>query len=189
MPAPAVHSRGVGHCCQWALQRWVFAQKDQGVSSSCVALAQGEAWESPGHWTAAGPQPLVCPLLGSGRSSSETVFSLQCRLKGDPFLFKCQAYGGDSSRACFALLWAGHEPWPDCRIVLSYCGSLGRSWEEPGGKCEAGSALSRLCGGPTGVCCVNSSGHSQQASSRNASYMSPKCLCICFPWPGTGCSS
>lgn len=40
--------------------------------------------------------------------------------------------------------------------------------------------------GSPGAHCVNFSGHSQQVPSRNASYISLKCLCICFPWPETG---
>lgn len=45
-----------------------------------------------------------------------------------------------------------------------------------------------LCPAPGshGACCVNFCGHSQQVPSRNASYISLKCLCICFPWPQMG---
>lgn len=35
-----------------------------------------------------------------------------------------------------------------------------------------------------GVLLCKLRGHSQQAPSRTASYMSLKCLCACFPWPG-----
>lgn len=89
-------------------------------------------------------------------------------------------FGGDNYRACLVFLWIGHMLCPNCRSVERQGGANHAIGEWEGGD---GCVLHR---GSLGACCVNFSGHSQQVPSRNASYISLKCLCICFPWPGMG---
>lgn len=73
--------------------------------------------------------PSLCvPFRCSGRKQLRDRVPSAALAKRTSLLFMCQAFGGDNSTACFAFSWAGHESW------LDYCGSLGRSREEPGGK-------------------------------------------------------
>lgn len=131
--------------------------------------------------------------LGLGMQAAQGLRLLWGWLQGDPSSGSVSTQGAQPASggahpggARSMLSWAVHElrlP-TDCELPV-----FGRAGRSPEGSERAGSALSRLRGGPSGAGCVNSSDHSQQASSRTASYMSPKCLCICFPWLGTGRSS
>lgn len=132
-----------------------------------------------------GQSPASVHPLGL-RTRARTVFVLVLA-EGRPPPCRWEACGGQ--RGLWRANWQGCSVLSWLRVVVAAVSLWGQAGRSPEGSERAGSALSRLCRGPRGVCYVNSRGRSQQASRRTASYMSLKCLCICFPWPGTGCSS